>query len=66
MLMVLAITDERNMQVPKGLVPIAIGLTIVVILTAFETNCGAALNPARDLGPRIFTAIAGWGGGVFR
>ncbi|KAK3097877.1 hypothetical protein FSP39_014074 [Pinctada imbricata] len=28
---VMAITDERNMAVPKGLVPIAIGLVVVVI-----------------------------------
>ncbi|TRY60809.1 hypothetical protein DNTS_003147 [Danionella cerebrum] len=28
-------------------------------------NSGYAVNPARDLGPRIFTALAGWGSEVF-
>lgn len=64
--MVSAITDERNMQVPKALIPIAVGITILGLLTAYESNCGAALNPARDLSPRIFSAMAGWGGKVFR
>ncbi|MEQ1843616.1 MAG: aquaporin, partial [Verrucomicrobiales bacterium] len=32
----------------------------------FGFNSGYAINPARDLAPRIFTAIAGWGPEVFR
>ena len=32
----------------------------------FGFNAGYAINPARDLGPRLFTAMAGWGGEVFR
>ena len=28
-------------------------------------NSGYAINPARDLGPRIFTLIGGWGTQVF-
>ncbi|XP_023227426.1 aquaporin-7-like [Centruroides sculpturatus] len=57
--------DERNMSVPKGMAPLMIGLTLCGIMMGFGSNCGAPLNPARDLGPRIFTAMAGWGTEVF-
>lgn len=62
---VCSITDERNMNVPKGMAPLMIGLTLCSIMFGFASNCGAPLNPARDLGPRIFTAMAGWGTEVF-
>lgn len=32
-----------------------------VQVVAFGLNCGAALNPARDLSPRIFQVLAGYG-----
>jgi glycerol uptake facilitator-like aquaporin len=38
---------------------------VVAIGVAFGFNAGYAINPARDLGPRLFTAMAGWGAGVF-
>ena len=28
-------------------------------------NLSCAINPARDLSPRVFTLLAGWGSGVF-
>jgi MIP family channel proteins len=62
---ILAITDQRNNATPAWLTPIIVGGIVVAIGVAFGTNAGYAINPARDLGPRLFTAVAGWGGGVF-
>lgn len=66
LLIISAVTDPKNMAVPKGLIPLAIGVTdLSVMIFAFGYNCGAPLNPARDFSPRVFTAMAGWGSAVF-
>ncbi|XP_007533786.2 aquaporin-9 [Erinaceus europaeus] len=65
LMVVFAIFDSRNMGVPKGLEPIVIGLLIIAISSSLGLNCGCAMNPARDLSPRLFTALAGWGFEVF-
>lgn len=62
---ILAFTDQRNNATPPWLTPIIVGGIVTVIGMSFGFNAGYAINPARDLGPRLFTAIAGWGGGVF-
>lgn len=62
---VLAITDQRNNAAPGWLTPVLVGLLVVAIGVAFGFNAGYAINPARDFGPRLFTALAGWGGNVF-
>jgi MIP family channel proteins len=62
---ILAITDSRNSPAPAGLAPVIVGLLVVLIGAAFGFNAGYAINPARDFGPRLFTAVAGWGDGVF-
>jgi glycerol uptake facilitator-like aquaporin len=41
-------------------------LLVVAIGMTFGFNSGYAINPARDFGPRLFTAVAGWGTEVFR
>ena len=66
LLCICAITDKRNTQVPSSLVPMYVGFLIIAIGVCFGANCGYALNPARDLAPRILTLIAGWGTQVFR
>uniref|UniRef100_F6XXM9 Aquaporin 10 n=1 Tax=Monodelphis domestica TaxID=13616 RepID=F6XXM9_MONDO len=63
---IFAITDTKNKGVPAGLEPVAVGLLILAIGLSMGTNCGYPLNPARDLGPRLFTYVAGWGPEVFR
>ena len=59
LLMIFAITDERN-QPPGNLVPVLVGLVVVAIGMAFGGMHGYAINPARDFGPRLFTVIAGF------
>ncbi|HEY6510138.1 MAG TPA: MIP family channel protein [Vicinamibacterales bacterium] len=63
---IFGITDSRNAMPPAGLAPVIVGLLVVLIGATFGFNSGYAINPARDLGPRLFTAVAGWGGEVFR
>jgi MIP family channel proteins len=62
---ILAVTDQRNNATPAWLTPIVVGGIVVAIGVAFGFNAGYAINPARDLGPRLFTAVGGWGGDVF-
>ncbi|XP_068954251.1 aquaporin-9 [Petaurus breviceps papuanus] len=65
LIVVFAIFDEKNWRVPKGLEPIVIGLLILLLSSSLGLNSGCAMNPARDLSPRLFTALAGWGFEVF-
>jgi MIP family channel proteins len=65
LLLVLALGDQKNFAPEGRLAPILVGAAVVLIGMTFGFNAGYAINPARDLGPRIFTAIAGWGGEVF-
>jgi MIP family channel proteins len=62
---VLAVTDQKNAAPPGYLTAPLVGLLVVAIGVAFGFNAGYAINPARDLGPRLFTAVGGWGPGVF-
>lgn len=54
--------DEDNTLAPQAnLAPVMIGL-LVAALVAFEAPISmTALNPARDLGPRAWMAVVGWG-----
>ncbi|XP_056586188.1 aquaporin-3b isoform X3 [Triplophysa dalaica] len=62
---ILAIIDPYNNPVPRGLEAFTVGFVVLVIGLSMGFNSGYAVNPARDLGPRLFTAIAGWGSEVF-
>ena len=66
LLMLLALGDAKNLAPEPKIAPILVGLLVVLIGMCFGYNAGYAINPARDLGPRLFTAVAGWGGEVFR
>ncbi|XP_018413359.1 PREDICTED: aquaporin-3-like [Nanorana parkeri] len=66
MICILAVIDESNNAAPRGLQPFVIGLVVLLVGLSMGFNCGYPINPARDLAPRIFTAMAGWGLEVFR
>lgn len=60
-LCIAAIIDVRNMFVKANLGPLIIGLVVAAIGISFGANAGYAINPARDLGPRLLAWAAGWG-----
>lgn len=66
LLCLMALSDQRNKPAPAGSEPVAVGLLVLLIGISLGSNSGYAINPTRDIAPRVFTAIAGWGTGVFR
>jgi MIP family channel proteins len=62
---IFAIGDQRNVAPQYGLGAFAVGALVLMIGMSFGFNCGYAINPVRDFGPRLFTYFAGWGPQVF-
>ena len=60
LMLIFAITDERNQPPGANLGAPMVGLVVVAIGMAFGGMHGYAINPARDFGPRLFTAVAGF------
>ncbi|XP_056300586.1 aquaporin-10a [Pseudoliparis swirei] len=65
MLCILSLDEKRNAPAPPKLIPPIVATVVLGISMSMSANCGAAINPARDLGPRLFTLTAGWGTEVF-
>ncbi|KAH6674875.1 aquaporin-like protein [Halenospora varia] len=61
---VLALGDDTNAPPGAGMSAFILGLVITVLSMAFGYNTGAAMNPARDLGPRLACWAVGYGGNV--
>ena len=59
-LLIFAVTDELNLPPGANLAPALIGLVVVAIGMSFGGMHGYPINPARDFGPRLFAAIAGF------
>uniref|UniRef100_A0A8B9FHS0 Aquaporin-7 n=1 Tax=Amazona collaria TaxID=241587 RepID=A0A8B9FHS0_9PSIT len=62
---ILIIHDEKNNRALRGTEALLTGILVLGIGMGMGMNTGYAINPSRDLPPRIFTAIAGWGTDVF-
>lgn len=59
-MLIFAVVDDRA-RIPVGnLAPLMVGGVVVAIGMGWGGMHGYAINPARDFGPRLFTAIAGF------
>lgn len=66
LLVIFCVTDERNQARPQVLTAASIGLTVTLLISLLGPLTMACFNPARDLGPRIFSSLAGWGSVPFQ
>lgn len=66
LLVIFCVTDERNRARPRILTAATIGLTVTLLISLLGPLTMACFNPARDLAPRLFSALAGWGGVPFQ
>ncbi len=61
-----AVTDRRNAAPVMNLEPLLVGAVVWSIGLSLGGLTGYAINPARDLGPRLASCLFGWGTAVFR
>ena len=61
LLVILCTTDPDNKDRPQILTAVTIGLTVTLLISLLGPLTMACFNPARDLGPRLFSSLAGWG-----
>ena len=61
MFVIRAITDTRNSSPVGNMAPLLIGFLVAVIGMSLGATTGYAINPARDLGPRLLASLGGWG-----
>ena len=58
--LILAVVDKLNALPGANMAPFIIGLIVVAIGISFGGMNGYAINPARDLGPRLFALLMGF------
>ncbi len=60
--LIFSLTEGCNIGRPdNAFAPVFIGLTVTIIICIIAPLTQAGLNPARDLSPRLFSYLAGWG-----
>lgn len=62
---VFALIDPDNSPPGANLGPLLVGFVVWSIGLSLGGLTGYAINPARDLGPRLAAAVFGWGSAVF-
>ncbi|KAJ4490355.1 putative aquaporin 4 [Lentinula aciculospora] len=63
-IIVFAATDPGN-AIPSAAVPMILFVVLLGIALCLGMETGFAVNPARDLGPRLLTSMVGYGGAVY-
>ncbi len=63
--LVFALTTAANNPPLANITPLFVGLIVVAIGMAWGANAGYAINPARDLGPRLQAWLTGYGNDVW-
>jgi hypothetical protein len=61
LLVIFCVVDRRNSAHPTMLTAVTVGLTVTLLISLLGPLTMACFNPARDLAPRLFSVIAGWG-----
>ncbi|EME88662.1 uncharacterized protein MYCFIDRAFT_108013, partial [Pseudocercospora fijiensis CIRAD86] len=62
---ILALGDDQNAPPGAGMNSLIIGLVITGLSLSFVYNTGLAMNPTRDLGPRLAMLALGYGKELF-
>ncbi|KAJ7163475.1 aquaporin [Mycena crocata] len=64
-IVVLAMGDKKNIPPPAGLAPLVLFILILGLGACLGMETAYAINPARDLGPRLLTSMVGYGKQVY-
>ncbi|MEO0794432.1 MAG: aquaporin [Verrucomicrobiota bacterium] len=62
---VFGLTSSKQPKALGPFIPILIGVVLAVLISLFAPVSMAGFNPARDIGPRLWTVVTGWGSLTF-